>query len=251
MSEDLFGDPEQQTTESNATTTEAPATPAVKPEEPVDPNSLFADQLSGIVADDGRQKYADVKTALASIPHAQQHIQSLSDKIKELETDLAKRNGMEELMQSLQDKPNQQATETPSVAGLDEATVLQLIEATRQKERANETAAANANSVKQALAAKFGDKAKEAFAQKAQELGMTVGTLTDLAKTSPKAVEAFFNGSQVRDAQPTTGGAPVVTTTTKDNMPDYERRFRQGDTVLSDKWERAKQNALKKLNGEN
>jgi len=81
--------------------------PQVATPEPVDPNSLFANQLANIKSDDGRQKYADVNTALESVPHAQAHIAAQAAEIATLKEQVAKQDGMEALLEQLKSQQAQ------------------------------------------------------------------------------------------------------------------------------------------------
>ena len=224
--------------------------PVAKPE-PVDPNSLFANQLAGIVADDGRQKYSDVTTALASIPHAQGHIQTLTTEVVELKAELAKRAGAEDLMERLQkNQSTQQTTEIPSVAGLDETQVRNLLDSHLEQKALTTKAETNRNSVKTALSEKFGDRASDVFASKAASLGLSVVDLTNLAASSPQAAMELFKDVDVRDPQPTTPSSNTMPNTPASSEPDYMAKFKGHDTSHSDKWAKAKAAVALTLNGE-
>lgn len=191
--------------------------PAANPAQPTDPNSLFADQLAGITTDDGRQKYADVQTALNSIPHAQTHIAEQTAKIKELEDELSKRMGMEQVLAEFQSQ--QAAPETPSEpTGVADVNVEALLDAKLQEREAQALAKANQDKVLARLTNKFGDQAETAFNAKAAELGVGVGFLSDLARSAPDAVLAYF-GEAKATPQPVSGS---VNTSVLDNKPQVE-----------------------------
>jgi len=226
-----------------------PAAPAPAPAEPsaqVDPNSLFADQLSGIKTDDGRQKYADVPTALDSIPHAQNHINELSSQVKDLQEELAKRQGAEELLSSLQ-QSQQQVVEQPSVTGLDETAIESVVENMLQTKAQQEQQKANANKVKQALTDKFGNAASVEFENRAKQLGMSVGQLTQMSSQMPQAVVELFNAEPVRDPQPTVSSSVNISATpVEKQVPDYMARFKgNADGGIQSKWAAAKAEAAK------
>jgi type VI protein secretion system component VasK len=210
-------------TDSAEATAEANTPQAGEKSETPDVNSLFADKLQGIVTPDGRQKYADVETALDSIPHAQQKINELSDKLKQMEEELTKRSGMEELMKSVQSSQN--TPETPSASsGLDEQAVAEILQnqlAQMEQAKAKE---ANAAKVREQLEAKFGDKAEEQFAAKAKELGVEASYLAELALTSPQLVLSHFGDVPARNAEAVTGS--VNTTGLKPSAPERKSVMR-------------------------
>ncbi len=225
----------------------APANAPAEQSVQVDPNSLFADQLSSITTDDGRQKYSDVPTALASIPHAQGHIGELTNKVKELEGELAKRQGAEELLASLQ-QSQQQVVEQPSVTGLDAAEIENVVSNILQTKAQQDAAETNAAKVRNALSEKFGGAASVEFENRAKSLGVSVGQLTQMASQSPQVVMELFNTPDVRDPQPTVGGSVNISSRPVEKaQPDYMAKFRGSDSDLSTKWAAAKAEVSTKL----
>ena len=200
----LFGEtPQENVTNSNSAeaTANANTQQAGEKSETNGSNSLFADRLQQIVTPDGRQKYADVETALDSIPHAQAKIDELARKVKEYEDQLAKQRGMEEMVKQLQS--SQPAPETPSASsGLDEnavASILQNQLAQMEQAKAKE---ANAAKVREALTDQYGDKAQEAFINKAKELGVDPEYFGELAHTHPQLVLSHFSSAPKPSGQP-------------------------------------------------
>ena len=223
----------------------AQADAAVTPQ--VDPNSLFADQLSSITTDDGRQKYADVPTALQSIPHAQSHISELNSKVKQLEEELNKRQGAEELLSSLQ-QSQQQVVEQPSVTGLDATEIENVVSNILQTKAQQDVAQTNAAQVRSALSEKFGGAASVEFENRAKSLGISVGQLTQMASQSPQVVMELFNAPSVRDPQPTTGGSVNISSRpVEKTQPDYMAKFSGTSSELPSKWAAAKAEAMSKL----
>lgn len=205
MSDNLFEPQEGQQSTQTADPTKEQQTPqgqeSTQPQT-TDPNTLFADQLTGIVGADGRQKYADVSTALNSIPHAQTHIQTLESQVATLQEELNKREGMEQLMDRI--KPQTQETEQPSGNNVDAAQLGELFnQFSNQREQA-QTAASNEIAFSNTMREKFGDKAGEVLAQKATELGLSTEFMQSVAQTSPKAALKYFDEVVAAGAQPTT-----------------------------------------------
>jgi hypothetical protein len=142
------------------------------------------------------KKYATVEDALKSVPHAQKYIDdqkaTLTAKeaeVEHLKEELAKRKAMEEYLAEL--KNQQVQTSNSSVAppvDLDSLVERKLHEMSEtQKVRDNLLA------VDTAMKKQYGEKAKEVFSVKAQELGVSVDYLTKLAGTSPTAFYKMFD----------------------------------------------------------
>lgn len=158
------------------------------------PAPTIAPEVAALVGE-GR-KYATVEAALASVPHAQQHIASLESEneqlkqqVADLQSKLEKAANLEDVVAKL--SATQTPEEPPIPQGLDEQGVLKLLE---QRE-AQRLAQANQVAVTNALIAKYGDasKATEALQTKAQEFGVDFEYMKDLAAKSPKAVLSYFN----------------------------------------------------------
>src|SRR3546814_3550269 len=76
---------------------------------------------------------------------------------------------------------NQHGTDDPPItSGLDEQAVMKLVQQTLNQNKQSETIKSNQSKVQEALKAKFGDKAQEAVAAKAAELGVSPSELGDL-----------------------------------------------------------------------
>lgn len=232
---------EEQQQVSEPTTSEAQASPQAEvkqPETSPDANSLFADQLSSIKAEDGRQKYADVSTALQSIPHAQNHIKELSEKVKLLEAELQKRKGIEEMLERIESPKNDVAT--PAANTLDENSIDMLIEQRLTQRERQAIAKQNQQAVVSALKERYGDKAEEQFNAKANELGMSSSDLTELALKSPKAVLAYF-GESKGSPSPSMSSSVNTAAMPKPSEPAPNLDWLHGgDNALVNKWRAAK-----------
>ena len=199
MSELFGGNPDQ----SNGNPEQAPAPQETAPPQaqpaPVD---TYAHQLASITAEDGRQKYADVSTALASIPHAQQHIKQLTEELNAAKEQVAKAQGVDEVLKQLQTSQDAN-TETPPVAGLDENAVAALVDQRLTAQQQQAIAQQNAAKVSSALTEAYGDKAEEVFKNRAAELGVTAEYLESQALAHPDFVLSQFSMKQAPAAQPT------------------------------------------------
>lgn len=175
-------------------------TPPVAPTTP--PANLFADQLTDIKNADGTPKYDSVPKALEALGVSQQHIQTLeaeaansSTELAALREQVAKHDGVEEVIARLAARDaDEQVQETPQPNVVDEEAVLALVRNALNTERTETQAAKNVATVQQAIIAKYGDKASEVLAAKAQELGTTLEGLKKLSSENPAIVLALFGG---------------------------------------------------------
>lgn len=207
MSDNLFEPQEGQQSEQASTVDPNQGQQAPQAQEPnqsqsVDPNTLFANQLAEIKSEDGRQKYADVNTALSSIPHAQSHISSLEKQVAQLQEELTKRQGMEEVLERIKATPETN-TEQPSANSLDAAQLSEAFNAFADQREQARIAAENEVAFSNELRSLYGEKAKEIMETKAQEIGISTAMLQSLAQKSPKAALKYFEGGPAQAAQPT------------------------------------------------
>lgn len=160
--------------------------PVVEPPKP----PVIPDSLKELVGEG--KKYASLEKALESIPHKESHIQKLERENKEYKEKLAEAIAIEEVYKKLTESVPPSEVVTPAPAGLDEASVAALFERKLAEKEAERIALANVNRVKDALKDKYGEKAKEVYDTKAEELGVSVSFLNEVVRKSPKAAEELF-----------------------------------------------------------
>ena len=127
------------------------------------------------------KKYATEADALASVPHAQAHIDKLEAEKAELLEDLNKRQTAEELLDKMREAGR--TSDTPSESVDLEALVDKRLAVKEQADRK----AANISKADKAYKEKWGEKSGEALALQAQELGMSVSAMQEVAANSPSA----------------------------------------------------------------
>ena len=161
---------------------------------------IFSDQLKGITAEDGRQKYDTVEKALEALTHSQTLIPTLQTQVStqeqelaQLREELAKSKGAQELVDSLTNHQQAEQAGNPSETQFGEADVASLISATLDEREQAQTQTTNADKVQTALVNAFGAKAQEVVQAKAKELNTTPEALGKLASSSPDMVLALFN----------------------------------------------------------
>lgn len=180
----------------NATSTFAEpstsVTPQVEPLEVTQNTNQYADALSTIVNDEGTQKYADVPTALGALVHSQTHIKTMESELAALRESVSKNTAAEDLLQQVKEGTNTTSV-TPASVNANE--VAQVVEQVVSQRELATVAAANQAEVNKALVTKYGsaDKAKEAFVNRAGELGLGVAALDKLSAESPTAVLKWFD----------------------------------------------------------
>lgn len=132
------------------------------------------------------KKYATVDEALKSVPHAQKHIQNLTEELQQARVELEKRKTAEQLLEEI--KSGIKPAEVPSASTITPDTVAQLVEQTLNKQKQESLANQNVAQVTSTFSAKYGEKAEEMYISLAKDSGLTVQQLNLLSKTSPAAV---------------------------------------------------------------
>lgn len=179
-----------------------------QPNQPVLQDAL-QDLLASIKNEQGLPKYKDAHTALDALKHSQAFIDQLKTEKQQQEAELArlkaeleKRQAVEEVVNRLSQNQSNAAQTNTEV--LTPAQVAELVQNQLQADRLRSDKEQNLLKVNQTLIQRFGDKAAEALKNKAQELGITVQALGELAQQSPQAVLAYFPVTQQPNAQQAT-----------------------------------------------
>jgi hypothetical protein len=166
-----------------------PATPAAN-QNGSDP---YAHLLGTILNENGVPKYANTEEALKGAAHAQAYIAQLKREKDELEAKAnaamsaaEKQAELERTLTELTQKVNNPVANQPQ--GLDPEKIAEYVAQTLDKRTAAEKAKANQEQVVKTLVDKFGAEAEVKFNAAAQELGLSVGEMNELAARSPKVV---------------------------------------------------------------
>lgn len=183
-------------------------------------NDPFGDKLKGIVDKDGRPKYASTDKALEALVHSQAHIERLEQEaaqraveLEEARRKAAEAEALEAVIERLKPNNSPEQKVTPPNAGVDEAATIAQLEKILEKRELAKLAGDNLKSVNDVLITKFGspEKAKEAVAVKAAELGMTVQELGSLSAKSPKAALQFFGEApKAPQSTPPSNNTPLI-----------------------------------------
>jgi hypothetical protein len=209
---DLFNEEQKPTTQEAPVTTQASSA------------DIFATQLMNIRNERGEPKYDSIEKALDALKHSQEYIPQLktdADRWKaeaeRLQAELAQRASIEDTLSRFtnQRTPEAPSTTTEAPKALDETAVEAMLQRALTAREQQQLSAQNISAVTNTLTQKFGEKAKEVLSAKAQELGMSLESVKQLAASSPTAVLAWFNSSS-----PSPSGAPVRSTV---SLPDTPR----------------------------
>lgn len=170
----------------------------------------YQDLLGSIRNEQGAPKYRDIPSALDGLKHSQEFIQTLKrekqeveDKLRAMQQELEKRSSVEDIVQRLASQ-NGDAGKT-NTSGLSEQQIAELVASQLTQHQQASIEAQNLKSVNDTLIQRFGEKAGETLKAKADELGLTVQQLGDLAKKTPKAVLAYFPEAQQQQQVPKQG----------------------------------------------
>lgn len=175
----------------------------------------LATKLFAIKNEQGEPKYDSLEKALGALDASQKFIPQLKDEnerlkaqLEALQAEASKREAVEDVIARFTaNRQTQETTHTSEAPkGLDEATVLQMVQSQLTQREQQSVASQNVSSVRNALVSKYGEKAQEQVSNKARELGLSMEQVNQLAASSPQAVLSWFQAS------PTSSAAPLRST---------------------------------------
>lgn len=182
------------------------------------------------------KKYGSVEELDKAYGHANEHIgrleQEANDLREQLEAATNKQSAVDKVLEALNGKPNEDPA--PQDQPANEQPALEDVVAKMLAEREAATAAkSNQDKVRDALAAKYGEKAGEVYAAKGTELGIN---LDDLTKQSADAVLQLFGTAapQQAPAPQSTYRAPNLHTSDDEMSP--EARYKRGEITRDQKF---------------
>lgn len=178
------------------------ATPPTDVVPPAAPSAVALPTEVAELVGEGK-KYRTAEDALKALPHAQGHIKTLEEEAKQLREELAKRKAAEELLEEFKasGKFGEQTSQpTPPAA----VNYEEIIASVLAKKEAATTAQKNISTVVSTFTAAFGDKTKgeEMYNKVAEESGLSIAALNQLAATSPEAVMRLAGITKKQDTLP-------------------------------------------------
>lgn len=183
-----------------------PNSPVADQQQPAPVQDPLKDLLASIQNEQGQPKYRDVPTALEGLRHAQGFIETLKAEKQALEaehqrlrSELEKRQSVEDIVGRLAN--SQGNASTTNTESLTPEQIAELVKNQFVNIQTQTVKESNLKSVNDALVKRFGDKAGEVLKAKADELGITVKRLGEIAQESPTAVLAYFPSVQQPQSQ--------------------------------------------------
>ena len=136
------------------------------------------------------KKYKTTADALKALPHAQAHILKIEADNAALKEEVTKRAAMEELLNEFKQQGLSTREAVPQAQDnrSQPVDINSAVEAALARKEAQLIAKANADQVIGAFKGAFGDDGEAQFVKLAQENGLSVQYLNNLAQTSPNAV---------------------------------------------------------------
>ena len=156
----------------------------------------LSDQLAQLIGEG--KKYSTVQDALNSLPHAQNHIQKLEEENGTLRQKADQSKTIDDVINSIKEQSQNLDDKTVTIDENEVARKAAELISAKQEKSIKE---ANMKSATDKLVEQYGDmdKAKKALNDKAQELGLSVEYMQEIAQRSPNAFLKYF------DVKPNTG----------------------------------------------
>ena len=196
------------------------------------------------------ENWRDAETLAKGKLEADAYILSLEDQNKQLREDLSKQDYAAEVLNEIRGKAAESSTaktseatentagvnehETPSA--LDEDTLKSLVEKTLLERELQRSTEQNVQKVTDDLKTRFGDQAGDVVKAKAQELGLSLDRMEQLATESPSAFLSLFGeqtqggGANFLNSSINTEGANMQASNERDW--NYYRKLRQDNRNL-------------------
>jgi len=164
------------------------------------------DWLAKVVEVKG-EKFRDVNVLAKSKLESDNYIKELERQLKEMREEVGKQDYASKLLETLQSKATPQ-TGTPSDTKPDvsEDVIKSLVEQTLTKREKENTAAQNLKLAQQELASRYGTEAQARVTAKANELGISMERLSELASESPTAFLALLGEKPTQPVKPPVQG---------------------------------------------
>lgn len=150
----------------------APSTPSIPPE---------LVEFVGV-----GKKYQTVEAALAAFAPAQNHIAKLEADYAALKAELEGRKTTQELLDEI--KSGIPKGDTAPKQELNQDTLVKVVEQVLTQKESKKVAETNQSTVVNTFREIFGDKAEAQYNKVAEEAGLSIAALNQLARTSPQAV---------------------------------------------------------------
>lgn len=187
------------------------------------------------------KKYATVEKALEALAPSQNHIANLERELKELREGQQGGVDLDTVYATVQDLLAKER-ETRVAPTVDESSLAGVVDRALTAAQQKAEATRNVAVVKEQLTKMFGDKVNEKYKAKAEELGVGVAFLNDLAARSPKAVLEFFGGKPNASPARTHSSINTEALNTRPQPPAQGESVMNGASTkkVTDAWQRIK-----------
>ena len=198
------------------------------------------DLLTTVTREDGSQKYKTAEEFVKGFQESQSFIRKLQEENEKFRSELDKRLSAEAVLEQI--KAQAKPDEKPS-SEFDPEAIRDVVHKELEAKTKQEKMAYNIRQFSDQLAAIYGDKAKEAVATKARELGVSVERVREIAAESSTAALAMFGvASSKPDGIPRKSSGSVNTETLgmeggrnyafyqklrRDNPAEYKKMYMQ------------------------
>lgn len=135
------------------------------------------------------KKYSSIEDLDKAYGHANEHIGQLEKELEELKAKVQESEGKDDTVEKILAHLKQAKAPEDQQGKADEKPVEEIVEALLKQREQESVQKTNASKVREALTAKYGDKAGEVYKAKAKELGVDLDQLT---AQSADAVIALF-----------------------------------------------------------
>lgn len=231
-------------------------------ETPVETSSNpFEEKLKGIKNERGEQKYKDVDTALEALSASQRFIDTLKEEKRVMEEQLNARTQELQRMGNIDDFVKKITTPSENASGkaetnaspdvLSEETIARMLEERLSRRETEARRESNLNVVISKLKELHGDSAAVFIKDRANELGVTVAHMKEMAMDNPNVALSLLSVSTKRNDGkpiPSSNFAPSGNETLE--PPKFERGIARGgysDAELTAMFQRSKEYTYKRL----
>ena len=210
--------------------------------------------LASILNDEGNPKYDSVEKALSSIAPSQAHINKIEKENAALREELEKRMSAEDLLNKFKKAQEEATTSTPGTVTLEE--VANIVESTLSKAEKTKFEDSNQKAVNDSLVEQFGtlEVAAKKLQTKAEELGLSMKEVKELASKSPKVVLSWFPKSNSGTPPKQKSSVVLPTGGNANDGNDINQVFKNINGPkgnIKSAWEASKQEVIKRLEGGN
>lgn len=184
------------------------------------------------------KKYATIELALASVPHKEAHITKLETELAELRKKAAEAGAATEAYNAVQELLKEMKATPPAAGSLppSDKDLSALLDRKIVEREARNTAVANQKQVEAAIAAKYGEKAKDWYDTRVKELGVDPNDLAAIAAKSPKAALEFLGVKAASASGGTTTSGGFSTERMPPVKPEGIKSVMGGKGKATDMW---------------